>query len=90
MNIDKNIAALEVTADNKVIIRERVSILEKSAVPKELEIEANGEVTYETCEEDALIEKAHWYEQRTIKAGDDYSQECEKVKAVCTSVFSLL
>lgn len=32
-------------------------------------------------------EKSHWFEQRTLQAGDDLSQESDKVKAVCEAVF---
>lgn len=33
------------------------------------------------------VEQHHWFEQRTIRAGDDYSQEPEKVQRVCDAVF---
>ena len=66
MKIEKTIATLEVTEDNKVILRERLAVLD-----------------------DLGGEKFHSFEQRTIKAGDDYSQECEKVKAVCDGLFDL-
>lgn len=89
MQIKKSIETLEVTEDNKVILRERVSLLEKGKVQEEYKVEVDGEVTYEVHDKDGLIEKTHWFEQRTIKAGEDYSQECDKVKAVCDSVFAL-
>lgn len=88
MNIEKSIATLEVTEDDKVIIRERIAVLEKGMVQKGREIEVNGELTHETYEEEGMVEKSYWFEQRTIKNGDDYSQECDKVKAVCIAVFA--
>ena len=66
MKIEKTIATLEVTEDNKVILRERLAVLD-----------------------DLGGEKFHSFEQRTIKSGDDYSQECDKVKAVCSGLFGL-
>ena len=39
--------------------------------------------------DDLGAEKFHGFEQRTFKAGDDYSQECDKVKAVCDGLFGL-
>lgn len=76
MHIEKSIAALEVTEDDVVILRERHAVM------------VGGTVTDDEGNEfEGMVEKTHWFEQRTIREGDDYSDETAKVQAVCAAVF---
>ena len=67
-------------------------IAEELTITNEFGDKADETVTHTeiaTVQERGMIEKSHWYEQRTIKSSDDYSQECDKVKAVCSGLFGL-
>lgn len=76
MNIEKSIETLEVTKDDKVVLRERHAVLTEGIVT-----DGEGNTS------EGLVEKTHWFEHRTFKAGDDYSNEMAKVQAVCAAVF---
>lgn len=78
MQLEKTIVTLEVTENNTVIIREKNAVMIEGTITDEDGKESQG-----------LVEKNHWFEHREIKAGDDYSQESDKVKAICKAAFAV-